>query len=141
MNRSSHKLLADAALTLQQHGRMRGRGLPDRFVDLSQGRTVAHHLILRIDFLPQRAIRGLGTIPGELFLDALQENRLGEWLLNEAGRALVACFEGVLRSAVPRHHDDGYCRVGDFDALEHLEAVHAGHFDVEENEIRRVALD
>ena len=56
MNRPRDELLADAAFALQQHGRVRGRRLPDGFFDLSQRRAVADHLILRVDFLPQRAI-------------------------------------------------------------------------------------
>ena len=103
--------------------------------------AVADHLILRVDFLPQRAIRGFGAIAGELLLDPLEQNRLGERLLDESGRALVARLEGVLRRAVPRHHHDRHGGVRGFDALEHLEAVHARHLDVEEHEIGRVALD
>ena len=72
----------------------------------------------------------------------LEQDWLGEGLLDEAGRALVARLEGGLRRAVPGHHDDRQRPgAGALDALEHLEAVHARHLDVEKHEIRRIALD
>ena len=80
-------------------------------------------------------------MPGELLLDALEQHRLGERLLDETGRALVARLERVLRGAVARHHHDRHAGLRGLDPLEHLEAVHAGHLDVEEHQIGRVAID
>ena len=77
----------------------------------------------------------------ELFLDPLEQNRLGERFLDEAGRAFVARLEGVLRRAVARHHHDGHFGMLGLDSLEHLQPVHAGHLDVEKHEIGRVAID
>ena len=42
---------------------------------------------------------------------------------------------------MPRHHDDGNRGIGGLDPLEHFEAVHARHFDVEKHEIGWIALD
>ena len=108
MNRPRDELLADAALALQQHGRVRRCGLANRLFHLSQGRAVADHLVLRVDFLPKRTVGGLGAMARQLLLDALEQHRLRKRLLDEPGGALVARLEGILRRAVARHHHDGH---------------------------------
>jgi hypothetical protein len=141
VNRTRDELLADTALALQQHRRVRRSRLPDGLVHFSERRAVAHNLVLRVDFLAQRAIRGLGAVSGELLLDAFEQDRLGKRLLDETGCPLVACLKSILCCAVSRHHDYGHCRVRRLDALENFEAVHARHFDVEKHEVWRVALN
>jgi hypothetical protein len=141
VNRPGDELLANTAFPLQQDSRMRGSGLANGLFHFPERRAGADHLVLRVDFLPQRAIRRLRAMSRQLFLDPLEQDRFGERLLDETRRALVARFERVLRRAVPRDHHDRNGRVGGLDALEHFEPVHARHLDVEEHQIRWIPLD
>ena len=77
MDRARDELLADAALALQQHGRVR-RARLCRIASstFAQRRAVADHLIFRVDFLPQRAICRLrATCPLSSF--SIRSSRTG----------------------------------------------------------------
>ena len=141
VNGPRHELFAHAALPLQEHRRVRRRRLADRFFHFLQSRAVADHLILRVDFLPQRAIGRISAIALELFLDPLEQNRLGERFLDEPRRALVARLKGVLRRAVARHHHHGDFGMPGLDLFEHFQPVHAWHLDIQKHEIGRIAID
>ena len=62
-------------------------------------------------------------------------------------RALLQRFLGRRELVVRGHHDDGNALIQALDVLEHLQPAHAGHVDVEENQVgtalehRREALD
>ena len=64
----------------------------------------------------------------------------GERLLDEVERALLGGLDRGADRAVAGDDDDRQRLVHGAQPVEHLEAVHAGHLDVEQHEIGRLAL-
>ena len=66
---------------------------------------------------------------------------LDERLLDEVEGAGLGRLDGGAHGAVPGDDHDRQGLVRRLDPLQRLEAVHARHLDVEEDQVRRLALD
>src|SRR5260370_26433032 len=64
-----------------------------------------------------------------------------EWLWHIAESAALQRFGGERHLLVGGYHDHGDRLVDLLDGLEHLDAAHAGHLDVEEDHIGPLATD
>jgi hypothetical protein len=64
----------------------------------------------------------------------------GERLLDEVEGALLRRFHRGADRAVPRHHHHRQRLVHVAEPLEHLDAVHAGHLDVEQHQVGSLAF-
>jgi hypothetical protein len=64
----------------------------------------------------------------------------GERFLDEVERAFLRRLDRGADRAVPGHDDDRQRLVHVPQPLEHLDAVHAGHLDVQQHEVRRFTL-
>jgi hypothetical protein len=92
--------------------------------------------VTTLDGLAQARVLGGEVHPLERVPEE-QEHTVGvERLLEEVVRAGLRRLDGRLDRAVPAHHHDQCGRVGLTQAAERVEAVHAGHLHVHEDEVR-----
>ena len=141
VNRARDQLLADAALALDQHGRVGRRGAADRRHHLLQRRALADHLMADFDVLLQRSVLVAQAALLERVADR-HEQAIGalERLVEEVGRAALDRLDGRAGRAVARDHHDRHGLVHRAQARQHVHAVHARHLDVEQHEVGRFAL-
>ncbi len=135
------ELLADAAFA-EQHHRGVGRGRPlHRFEHRPQRLAVAddfvpdlHGQLQRAVLLPQLAH---GETVGHRYEDALARKRL----FDEVEGTETCRLHRVGNGAVPgdHRHRERFIDFADFG--ERFKAVHCRHLDVQQHQIRRVALD
>ena len=144
VDRLRHQFLAGAGFTRDQNREVGSRHQFDFALDALDAGAVAHRvqqevgLAWRVDdatdlrlggFFCQRAMHGVQNV--------LVLERLGDVVPGAgANRA-----RGVVGFAVARDHDDRNRLVEQFDAREHLKAVHVGQTDVEQNHIGCMACD
>ena len=83
-------------------------------------------LVLRAELVARERVRNRDQ-------DALALRRLLEEVDGPAARGLDGCGD----VAVTRDHQDGRRRFARHDLVEHLETVHAGHLDVEQDRVGR----
>ena len=140
MDRARDQLLADAALAENQHRRVGRRRAPHLVHDLRQRRAVADQLVPRLERRPQLTVLAPQRAELDAFAHGIEHVVLRERLLDEAERAEPAGLERGRRGAVRRDHHDRQRLVGAAQPAQHLEAVDAGHLDVEEHEVGRLAL-
>src|SRR5258708_5960253 len=135
------ELLAGAALSEQEHRCGRRRRALDRVPDLAERGAVADHLVARFDGALERPVfvdqpRLVQRVP-----DRDEHPLARQRLLDEVERAELRCLDRGAHRAMPRDDDHGQDLVDLTDLLQRLEAVKAAHLDVEEGEVRRLALD
>ena len=140
-----HELLAGPALARDHHGDVARRDLAYDLEDFLHHRRGADDpllVILGVDgrlVLGDRAQVGVGL---ERVLGQGQHPLGIERLHDIVERAEFHRLDGGLRRSERRHKDDELFRVDRSDVLERLEPAHAGHPDVEKNEVRlRPLLD
>ena len=140
VDRARDQLLADAALALDQHRRVGRRRAADRSHDLPQRAAVADHLVPDFDRALQRPVLVAQLPLIQRVAQADQHPVAGERLLDEIERALLGRLDRRADRAVAGDDDDRQRLVHRAQPLEHFEAVHAGHLDVEQHQVGRLAL-
>ena len=134
------ELLADAALAEQQDGGVRRRRALDRVPHVPQRGTLADHLVPHFDRPLQRPVLVAQPCLVERVADRDEDALAGERLLDEVECASLRRLDGGADGAVAGDDHDGQRLVGAPHALQRLEAVHAGHLDVEKDQVGRVAF-
>jgi hypothetical protein len=141
MNRARHELLADAALSLNQHRRIGRRRSRDRRRHLPERRAVADHLMTHLDRFLQRSVFVAEPALVEGVPETHQHPVAGKWLLDEIERALLGGLDRCADRSMAGHHHHWEGIVDGPDPIEHFEAVHSRHLDVEQHEIGTFAFD
>jgi hypothetical protein len=138
------ELLAGAVLAGDEDaGGRRGDAL-DLFDEGADAGRAADDLVAAFDGVAERLAEA-GVFVGEVgvFERVLEEEEHAvgvERLLEEVVGAGLGGFDGRLDRAVAGDHDDRGARVELAQAPEGVEAVHPGHLDVEEDEVRAEAV-
>jgi hypothetical protein len=136
VNRARDELLAGAVLAGDEHARRRGGHLGDAVLQRPQRVRLPHHLEARVDALAQPRVL-LGELHVLERVAQQHQDAVGvERLLEDVVGAELGRLDGRLDRRVPADHDDGRSRVVLAEQLQRLEPVHAGHLDVEEDEVR-----
>ena len=135
-----HELLADAAFALYEDSRVGRRGAADGRHHLRQAGALADHLVPDFDGLLERPVFVAQPGAVELVLNRQQKAIGARRLLDEVRGAFPDRVDGRRRGAMGREHDDRQRGKHRVEACEHVKAVHAGHLDVEQHEVRRLAL-
>src|SRR5688500_3811986 len=129
-------LIPVTALYSDEHA----RGLRRYYLDLHQKRAdrarLAHDLVARPDRLFEAEVLLLQLQVRERVADRDENPVRVERLLHDVVRAELGRFDGRLDRGVTADHYDRNRVVLLAHPLERLEAVHAGHLHVEENEMR-----
>ena len=134
-----HEFFSGPVRTRDEHPRVGWRHGVDHVLDLLNAFGVADHLVgLRgVDLLGQH----LGGLHQHLALQDVSEGHEDavqvERLLDEVVRALLQGVHGRFDRAVSGNHDDGRSDLLFGQHVQHIEAVHLGHFDVAENRVKR----
>ena len=142
VDQARHQLLADAALAADEHRRVRSapRGAPPPAPAASRGSRRPSGGAPRPG-APELAVLVREAALVERVADG-HEHALGrQRLLEEVERPALGRLDGRGDRPVPEIITTGVASAIALMPLEHLEAVHAGHLDVEEDEVGRLALD
>ena len=140
VDRPRDELLADAALALNEHRRVGRRRAADGGHHLLERGALADHLVADLDGLLERSVLVAQPPLVERVAQAHEHALARERLLDEVERALLGRLDRGADGPVAGDHDDRQRLVHRAEALEHLEAVHARHLHVEQDEIGRLAL-
>ena len=140
MDRARDELLADAAFSEQQHGRVGRRRALDRVPDVAKAGTLPDHLVTHFRRALQRAVLVDQARAIQLVLDGDQQPLRPERLLDEIDCAALRGLERGARGPMRRNHHDRHRLVDRLDPAQRFHAVHARHLDVEEDDVRRLAL-
>ena len=141
MDRARHQLLADAALAPDQHGGVGRRRLLNRAAHRGQRRRVADDLVLLLGVAAIALVLGLEPPRVDGVADRDQHALALERLLDEIKRAEPRRFDRGGDVGVAGDDDDRRDLDEVPQLLQHFEAVHARHLDVEEHQVGRLALD
>ena len=136
MDGARDQLLADAALAEDEDGGVGRRRTFDGVADLAQRRTLADHLVPRFRRAFQRAVLVLEPALAEHVADRDQQPLRAEGFLDEIVGAAFGRVHADLGVPVRRNHDHGQRLVDRLDLRQGVQAVHAGHLDVEEHDVR-----
>ena len=136
------ELLADAALALDQHRRVGRRGAADRGHHLLQRGAVADHLVADFDRLLERSVLVAQPRAARARSAWLTSTRsLANGFSRKSKRALLGRLDGGARSCRGRRSTTtGSVSFMRAQPLEHLDAVHARHLDVEQDQVGGLAL-
>jgi hypothetical protein len=144
VDRARHELLARAALTRDEHGRVGRRDAHDASEHVPDRRGAADDVgeaVALAEARRHRAHRARELSLLDRALDLHEQLFFGEGLLDVVVRADAHGLDGTLDRAVRRHDQ----HLGHGRRLLHVaqdvEAVLAGHAEVGEDEIERVAVD
>ena len=149
MNRARDELLADAALAANQHGDVAVGDLLDDERDLAHRGAVApadERLALIVAQLPAQVGELVDqAVALDRLLDRRVERDLAEpfgivRLDDVVGGAEAHGFDDDLRLLAARQHDHLQLGARRLERLQRLQAVHAGHRDVEQHDVGRLAL-
>src|SRR5678815_1593739 len=133
MNHLRHELLAGARLAPDQYGGGGRRRLLDDLIDLPHAGAAADHAA-EASLLAQLATQHLHLAQRVLALDDLVEQNLEALRLDRLGQVVVgALFDRLnrrLHTALRRQQDHRTLRIIALERLEELEATHARHDEV-----------
>ena len=116
------------------------RGAAHGLHHLADLERLAHHLVLDLDGAAQLLDLVGDPAPLEGVADRDEDPVGVERLVDEVEGAAADGLRAGRAGAVPGDHDDRHVRHR-LEPLQHVEAVHAGHLDVEEDEVGRLALE
>src|SRR3954469_5793934 len=149
MDRACDQLLADAAFTTDQHGDVAVRHLLDDGGDRLHLGAVAPE--------EKRAVLVVGQLPAK-FRDFGDQPRLFDRVLDRrvqrdlpepfgivrlddvVGGAQTNGLDNRRRLLAARQHDRLHLRLGRLQGAQRLETIHTRHHDVEQDDVRRIAL-
>src|SRR5215468_2413213 len=133
-----HQLLARPAVAVDQHAARGGRGDVDLLAQLLDGCALAHDLLAPLHPLAQAPVLLLET--GMLESPRGDQEGLleGERLLDEVVGAQLGRLHRRLDGGVAGDHHHRRLGAALLHLREGLQPVHAGHPDVEEDEVRRI---
>jgi hypothetical protein len=144
VDRERDELLARAALARDEHRRARGARLLDHLVDLPHLRAVADHPA-EAAALAQLAPERLHLAQRLLPLHDLREQDLQPLRIDRLGHVVVGAdldgLDGGLDSALAGEDDGGDVAVLLLQRAQQVEAVHAGHREVADDDARAEARD
>ncbi|OQC18195.1 MAG: hypothetical protein BWX71_02868 [Deltaproteobacteria bacterium ADurb.Bin072] len=136
-----HQFLAGSVLAEDEHPRIRGRYPVDLLLELEYGRGAPDDLVVFFGLLLQEGVlffqcpQVQGVVDGD---DDLVEV---ERFFDEVQRTEAGGADGRLDGSMARHDDDREGIPVALDLLKGLQAVLAGHPDIEEQEVHVLFLD
>jgi hypothetical protein len=140
MDGARHQLLADAALASDEDGCRRRRCATDGVEHTTERWPLADEVVASLLRLAQRDVLVNQTMPVERVAYGDEDALGGERLLDEIEGTELRRLDRRAHCRVSRNHHDGQRLVGALQPLQHFEAVHTWHLDIEEDEIRQIAI-
>jgi hypothetical protein len=129
------QLLAGPVVAGDQHPGLRRRDLLDRLLDRLERRALAEHPVSLRYLSAERDVLLRELLHPGRVLDRDEDPLAVEGLLDEVERAQLGRLDGGVDGPVAGDHDDVEVGVALPHLRQHLEAVHPGHLDVEQNEV------
>ena len=138
---AGHQLLARAALAHDQHGARHRRDPGDLLLELRHGGARPHERRLGAQIALQRRHLSGQPLALQHALDLAHHalHRFG--LVDEALRAEANRLDAAVVVAGAGVDDDRHLEAAALQGAQHLEAIHAGHLEVEDEAIDRLTLE